>query len=400
MKIVIAPDSFKGSLSAHEVAMAMAKGVIDACPDAQVELCPMADGGEGTVDAMVAATGGRLLSADVFDPIGREIRAHFGMLGHGNSATLPGEVGLAAVSTETGGGVSGVGEVAVIEMAAASGLELVPPDKLDPARATTYGTGQLIAAALDHGAREIIIGIGGSATIDCGFGCMQALGAKFIDESGAPCVQGMGGGALGSVVSIDMSGIDPRLQDVHIRVACDVDNTLTGPKGAAFVYGPQKGANRECVSMLDAGLENVAAVIQKELDVDIKGMRGSGAAGGLGAGLVAMAGAKLENGGKLIAGATGLADKMQGADLCLTGEGRFDVQSASGKVPFRVASIAGGCGVSSVCIAGMTASDAPAKMFREVRTLVSENVSKTKAMACAEQLLADCVREIMMNFTG
>lgn len=400
MKVVIAPDSFKGSLPASVAAQAMARGVVAACPDARIELCPMADGGEGTVEAMVTATGGRFLSADVFGPLGQEIRARYGMIGHANASVLPGEVGLAAVSADADISSADVRPVAVIEMAAASGLELVPAVRRDPLRATTFGTGQLITAALDEGAREIILGVGGSATVDCGFGCMQALGAAFRDSAGEDCIQGIGGGALASVASVDVDAVDPRLAETVIRVACDVTNPLIGPRGAAAVYAPQKGATPESVELLERGLVHAAGIVRDQLGVDVGDLRGAGAAGGLGAGLVAMAGARLENGGKVIAEAVRLRERLNGADLCLTGEGRFDAQSFSGKVPFRVATIAGNEGVSTVCIAGSATGDGPRELFREVRTLVSDDVSEEKAVACAEQLLAERAREVMSECMG
>jgi len=400
MKVVIAPDSFKGCLSASQVARSMAAGIVAACPQARVELCPMADGGEGTVEAMVSATGGRFLSADVYNPLGQEIRARFGILGRGSDSILPGEVGLAAISSGSVDTADGLKSVAVIEMAAASGLELVPGDRLDPARATTYGTGQLIAAAMDEGVREVILGIGGSATVDCGFGCMQALGVEFFDRKGEKCVRGMGGGELAAVAFVDIKGLDPRLKSLRIRVACDVNNPLTGSNGAAMVYGPQKGADPDCVRKLEAGLVNAASILKQQFGTDVGNLEGAGAAGGLGAGLAAMAGAKLENGGKLVAEAVELESRIKGADLCLTGEGRFDSQSSSGKVPFRVASIAGKHGIPTVCIAGTTSLKGPNRLFHEIRSLVSNGVSTKKAIVDAENLLAKLAGEIVNDFLG
>lgn len=399
-KVVIAPDSFKGSLAAADVAQAIARGVLAACPDAQIDICPMADGGEGTVDAMIAATGGRFLTIAVFDPLGSPIRARIGLLGAADAGgLLPGEIGLtAAHAAAMGEGSAALSHTAVIEMAAASGLGLVPPDRRNPLRTTTYGTGQLILAALDAGAKKIILGIGGSATNDGGAGCAQALGVDFFDADGEECVQGLAGGGLMNVTTIDMSGRDKRLDAADILVACDVTNPLTGPEGAAAVYGPQKGATEEVVRQLDAALGHLAKLIREQLGMDVETLPGAGAAGGLGAGLVAFAGAKLTNGGKLVAEAVGLPARLRGADLCITGEGKIDGQSRFGKVPMRVAGLAGQAGVSTACIAGVADADAPRELFRDLRTLVEGDVTPEYAIAHPEELLQARARDVMRNF--
>ena len=269
MKVVIAPDSFKESLPASEVAAALAAGVLDACPDAVVDLCPMADGGEGTVDAMVAAAGGEVLTADVFDPLGAPIRARFALLAASADAPLPGQLGLvAALQRADGEEPAPGGGVAVIEMAAASGLALVSLDRRDPLRATSFGTGQLIIAALDSGARQIIVGLGGSGTTDGGCGCAQAMGVRFTGSGGEPTICGLGGGDLIDIDDFDISTRDARLAETQIRVACDVRNPLLGPNGAAAVYAPQKGATEEVVGMLEAGLSHLAAQIHSKLGQD------------------------------------------------------------------------------------------------------------------------------------
>jgi len=400
MKIVIAPDTFKESLSAAQVAQAIARGVLAVVPDAQIDLCPMADGGEGTVEAMVAATGGRFLAADVFDPLGQEIRARFGMLGtDGDQGLLPGEVGLVAAEEAAQGQAScPAAATAVIEMAAASGLGLVRPDMRDPTRTTSYGTGQLISAALDAGARRIILGIGGSATVDGGTGCAQGLGVAFSEPDGSPCVCGLAGGGLESIATIDLSTRDARVAQADIRVACDVNNPLTGPQGAAAIYGPQKGATDEMVEQLDRGLAHLARLIREQMDIDVEAIPGSGAAGGLGAGLIAFAGARLENGGKLIADALRLPQRLRGADLCFTGEGRIDAQSRFGKVPVRVANIAGVQGVSTVCIAGLVEPDAPREIFRDIRALVEGDTTTAQALANPADLLSTRAEQIMRKF--
>ena len=388
MRIVIAPDSFKESLSAPEVAQAIGEGALSVCAGATIDICPMADGGEGTVDAMVAATGGRFLTADVFDPLGAKIRAKFGLLGAGGGR-LPGEVGLegAKLNSEGEGGVGG--STAVIEMAAASGLHLVPPEKRDPTTTTTFGTGELIMAALDEGAKEIIIGIGGSATTDGGCGCAQALGVSFIAADGRACVCGLAGGGLADIGQTDLSTRDPRVAETKIRVACDVTNPLTGPLGAACVYGPQKGATPEQVIRLDEGLVRMAQAIRDSLGMDVEEAPGAGAAGGLGAGLMAYAGASLERGAPMIAEAVDLAARLRGADLCITGEGKFDSQSAHGKTAYSVAEYAHEAGVPVICLCGSADADGPSDFFRSVHALVDGQVTVRQAMDNPEPLLTD-----------
>ncbi len=404
MKVLIAPDTFKECLPAAQVAAAMGRGVLEACPDAQVDLCPMADGGEGTVAAMVAATGGRLVVVDVFDPLGRAIRAHFGMLGRPQVAPLPGELGLAGAEAQAAAGrgpLDGEHCTAVIEMAAASGLALVPPDKRNPLRTTTYGTGQLIVAAMNAGAREILVGVGNSATVDGGCGAAQAMGVVFLDSERRPLISGMGGGALAELASIDLSGRDERIGGTRFRVATDVTNPLTGPDGAARVYGPQKGATAEMVERLNAGLSHLAECIRRTLGVDVEHLPGAGAAGGLAAGLAAFCGATLERGVHIIAQAVGLPQRLTGADLCLTGEGRLDAQSRSGKTCLGVAELAAVAAVPVVCIPGSAAEDAPREVFRAVRPLVVGEVTIKSAMRHAAALLteraAEAVRDLMGN---
>lgn len=402
MKIVIAPDSFKESLGAAEVAAALAEGVVAACPSASVDLCPMADGGGGTVEAMVAATGGQFLTADVFDPMGREIRARFGLLGRPAGAGLPGQVGLSAaraLADGEGTPAAGAGGLtAVIEMAAASGLALLPPDMRDPLRTTTYGTGQLILAALDAGARRIVVGIGDSATVDGGAGCAQALGVSFVNVDGQASVCGLAGGGLAEIGQIDAATRDGRLARVQIRVACDATNVLLGPSGAAVVYGPQKGASPEMVVELEAALSHLADLIRRDLEIDVTQLPGGGAAGGLGAGLVAFADATLEPGLPLVAEAVGLANRLADADLCITGEGRFDAQSASGKTTVGVAEFARAKSVPVICIPGAATPDAPRELFADVRPLVADEVTKRLAMQQPLELLKRRAKEALRAF--
>lgn len=323
-RIVVAPDSFKGSATARQAAEAIARGLRRALPGAQVDTVPMADGGEGTVEALVDATGGRYVDVEVTGPLGEPVRARFGMLGDGSTA--------------------------VIEMAAASGLPLVPPERRNPMVTTTFGTGELIRAALDRGARRIIVGIGGSATVDGGVGMAQALGARFLDADGNPL--GWGGGALARLDRIDLSPMDPRLREAQLLVACDVSNPLYGPDGAAAVFGPQKGATPEMVAALDANLRHLAEVIRRDLGIDVSTLRGGGAAGGLGAGLVAFCGAQLRPGVELVIEAVDLEARLQGADLVVTGEGSLDRQTPFGKTPAGVGRLARRLGIAAVAIVG------------------------------------------------
>lgn len=324
MRIIVAPDSFKGSVSALGVANAMEKGIHAVFPQAQVIKVPIADGGEGTVEALVTATGGQVIEQEVVGPLGFPVLAKWGILGDG--------------------------ETAVIEMAAASGLTLVPKEKRDPRITTTYGTGQLIKSVLDRGIRKLIIGIGGSATNDGGSGMANALGAKFLDKQGAELVPG--GAALAGLDRIDLSGLDARLGSMEIMVACDVDNPLCGPRGASAVYGPQKGATPEMITELDAALKAYAAIAAAATGKDIAESPGAGAAGGLGAGLLFYTQAKLRPGVEIVLETTGFDELVADADLIITGEGRTDFQTAFGKAPVGVAKIAKKYGKPVVCLSG------------------------------------------------
>jgi len=311
VRIVIAPDSFKGSLSALEAARAVAEGVTAAMPQAKLDLKPIADGGEGFVHALLTASGGKEQSRMVRGPLEEEVSATWGVLGDGTTA--------------------------VIEMAAASGLTLVPASRRNPTLTSTFGTGELIRHALDAGHRKIIIGIGGSATNDGGAGMAKALGARFLDKMGQelPC----GGLALRDLAAIDIASLDPRLKECTIIAACDVTNPLVGPKGASAVYGPQKGASPEMVQSLDAALCNYATRIEEQFGMSVATAPGAGAAGGLGAGLVVFTGAKLTPGFDVVAEAVGLEKAIATADLVFTGEGSVDGQTAQGKAVFGVTTL-------------------------------------------------------------
>lgn len=323
MKIVIAPDSFKESLSAPGVAQAIARGWLAVYPDAEIALCPMADGGEGTVDAVLAATGGERRELTVQGPLATQVQAHWGWLGDGT---------------------------AVIEMAAASGLHWVPSAQRDARVTSSYGTGELIRAALDAGATRIILGLGGSATNDGGSGLLRALGARFLDAGGNELRPG--GAALAKLQRVDLSALDARLHDVQVDVAADVDNPLCGPRGASAVFGPQKGANPAQVEELDAALARMAEVVSEALGEDFSNFPGVGAAGGLGFAAKAFFDARFRPGVELVAELSGLAEAVAGADLVITGEGRLDAQSLHGKTPVGVARVAQAQGVPVVALAG------------------------------------------------
>ncbi|EOY5382508.1 glycerate kinase [Cronobacter dublinensis] len=328
-KIVIAPDSFKESLSAMDVATAIEAGFREIYPQATYVRLPMADGGEGTVEAMVAATGGHIVQVPVTGPLGNRVEGFYGVLGDG--------------------------ETAVIEMAAASGLHLVPPAQRDPRITTSFGTGELILAALDSGVKAIIIGIGGSATNDGGAGMMQALGARFLDSQQRGLLPG--GASLAALEHIEMSGLDPRLAHTTFTVACDVDNPLCGAKGASAIFGPQKGATPEMVAQLDAALRRFGTTLEAVTGKRIISAPGAGAAGGMGAALLGMLNAQLRPGIDIVTQTLGLAQAVRDADLVITGEGRLDSQSIHGKTPVGVARVAKQFQRPVVAIAGSLTPD-------------------------------------------
>lgn len=310
--ILLAPDSFKESMTAKEACIAMERGIKKVNSNITCIHVPMADGGEGTMQSLVDATGGKVYSIDVVGPLYDKIEAQYGILGNG--------------------------EVGVIEMASASGIGLVPAEKRNPLLTTTYGTGELINACLDKGVKKLLIGIGGSATNDGGGGVIQALGGKLLDKEGKEL--GFGGGSLGKLHSIDLSGFDSRIKDVEIEVACDVTNPLCGEKGASNVFGPQKGATKEMVEILDNNLRHYAEVIKRELGKDVLDIPGAGAAGGLGAGLMAFLDGTLKKGIEMVIEYSALEEKVKDADMVWTGEGSIDFQTQYGKTPLGVATVA------------------------------------------------------------
>lgn len=343
MRILVAPDSFKGSLSALGVAQAMERGILTVWPEATVLKMPIADGGEGTVEALVAATGGHRLTETVRGPLGAPVQAQWGLLGDGRTA--------------------------VIEMAAASGLTLVPTEARDPMAATSFGTGQLLKAALDRGLRNMVLGIGGSATNDGGAGLLRALGARFLDARGAELPDG--GGALAHLAHIDLEGLDPRLRETTLLVACDVDNPLCGERGAAAVFGPQKGAGPAMVAALDQALDTFARVATQATGRDVARHPGAGAAGGMGAGLLFFTEARLRPGVAIVLEANGFAKAVAGVDLVLTGEGRTDAQTAMGKAPVGVAAAAAAFQVPVICLSGELGPGSDAMLDHGIKALMS-----------------------------
>ena len=373
MKVAIAPDSLKECLSALDTARAIEAGIREAVPDAQTVLVPMADGGEGTVDALVAATEGRRMEQEVTGPLGEGVRAAWGMLGDGVTAA--------------------------VEMAAASGLPLVPPSKRAPLHTTTYGTGQLIRAALDHGAQRIIIGIGGSATVDAGAGMAQALGARLLDDDGREV--GPGGGQLDRLQRIDVTEMDERLRNVEVLVASDVSNPLLGDDGAARTFGPQKGATPHMVEVLEANLRHFANVVERDLGVRVHDTPGAGAAGGLGAGLMAFLRAKLEPGIDIVIEAVDLERRMQGADLVVTGEGMMDWQSLFGKTPLGVAQAAKRQGIPVVAIVGALGKDRQRVLGSGIDayfSIADGPLTLEDSVARARELLAETAAQVMRVF--
>jgi glycerate kinase len=324
MKIAIAPNAFKGSLSAAQAAACIERGIRRALPNILTVKIPMADGGDGTLHAIVEATGGRKVNCRVHNPVGREIQSTLGLTGDGRTA--------------------------VIEMALASGLALLKPNERNPMLTTSWGVGELIRAALDFRVRKIVLGIGGSATVDGGIGMARALGVKFFDARDRELDHN--GGVLPTLSRIDLAGLDARLKNVSVSVACDVNNPLSGKRGAAHVYGPQKGATPAMVKELDDGLKRLASIIAKDLGVKVAKLPGAGAAGGLGAGLVALLGAEMRPGVDIVNEVIGLERKLIGCNLVITGEGRLDGQTANGKGPVGVAKVAQKLGIPVIAICG------------------------------------------------
>jgi len=341
MKILIAPDSFKDCMAASEVAGAISRGIMSVMPRSEIRLVPMADGGEGTVDSIIDATGGKHISVPVHDPLMRPVTSCYGVTGDGSTA--------------------------VIEMAAASGLELLKEEERNPWVTSTFGTGELILHALGRGCRKILLGIGGSATNDGGTGMARALGVNFLDAAGK--VTGEGGGMLSAIRHISMEGLDPRIAGTEIKVACDVSNPLTGPQGASHIYGPQKGADEKMVALLDDNLSHLSGLISTQLGKDIDLVPGAGAAGGLGGGLMAFLGASLVRGFDMVAETVLLDKSISCADLVITGEGKMDAQTRYGKTPYGVARMAQRYGKPVIAVAGTLEADS-GELYKEGFSLI------------------------------
>ncbi|WP_343732806.1 glycerate kinase [Duganella sp.] len=369
MKIVIAPDSFKESLTAMAVADEIEAGFREIFPHAEYRKLPVADGGEGTVQAMVDASCGKLVALEVSGPLGEPAAAFYGLMGDGQTA--------------------------VIEMAAASGLELVAPSQRNPLRTTSYGTGQLIRNALDAGARRFVLGVGGSATNDGGAGMLQALGGRLLDAAGADLPAG--GGALDKLARIDLSGLDVRIADCVFDVACDVSNPLVGPQGASAIFGPQKGATPRMVAQLDDNLRRYADVIARDLGRQVADVPGAGAGGGIGAAMMVFLGGRLRPGSEIVADAVGLDAAVADADLVITGEGRIDGQTVHGKTPVGVARVAQRHGKPVIAIGGSlgtAAAEVHAHGIAAVFGSVSRPCTVDEALAAAAVNVRNAARNI------
>jgi glycerate kinase len=361
MRVIVAPDKFKGSLTADEAAEAIEAGLRRARPDVELVRFPVADGGDGTLAAVLSSGEAERVEVEVTGPTGEPVAAAFALGSDGS---------------------------AMVEMAEASGLRRLPGGVPAPRDATTYGTGELIAAALDRGAAKLVLGIGGSATTDGGTGMASALGARFLDGDGNPLAPG--GGALMRLAHIETDGLDPRVAGVEVTVACDVDNPLVGQDGAAAVYGPQKGAEPDDVLLLDSALRRYARILQQDLGLDLANVPGAGAAGGLGAGAIAFLGAELKPGIELVLELVGFDREIGRADLVVTGEGSLDAQSLRGKAPFGVAQAAGAHGVPVVALAGqleVRERELRAAGFEEAHALTSIEPDVERCQSHAAELL-------------
>lgn len=369
MRVICAPDSFKGSMSALVAAQAMRDGVRRAVPEAECVLVPMADGGEGTVAAFATALGAELVTVAATDALGRPLRAEYGYLANQR--------------------------LAVIEVAAAAGLALLKRNELDIARASTFGVGAMVLDALDRGARRLIIGLGGSATNDAGAGLMTALGARFLDADDVELPPG--GAALGGLARVELSGLDPRLSELEVQVACDVENVLLGPRGCSAVFGPQKGATASEVHLLDDALTRWADVVEPLIGRRVRDVPSSGAAGGLGACLAAFFRAELVGGAALVAETVGLPAQVVGADWVFTGEGTVDSLTMSGKTPWGVLEVARQAGVPVIIFAGRVAPDASALLSYGVTALVPitpDTQPLNAALAAGPQNLAAAAERV------
>lgn len=375
MQIVVAPDSLKECLTATRVALAISEGIKRIFPQAVINCIPIADGGEGTVEAMVTATGGAIVQTPSFDAINRSIESFFGVLGDGKTA--------------------------VIEMAAASGIELLAPAERNPLITSTFGTGMLIKAALDAGYTQLIVGIGGSATNDGGAGMAQALGFGLFDREGFSLKPG--GGALADLHSIDNSKIHPLLHKAKITIASDVRNPLTGPSGATYTYGPQKGASPEILETLERNMVHFSQLLQEQMGINLSDIPGAGAAGGLGAGLMAFCRAEMASGFELVSELTHLEDHIREASLVFTAEGKIDAQTAYGKTVSGVANLAKRYKVPVIALAGRVdggLNELYEQGISAVFAIANQPMSQEESIARASELLADRAEQIMRTVKG
>jgi glycerate 2-kinase len=366
MNILICPDKFKDCLNAQNVALSIQKGILNVLPDAKCKIFPMADGGEGTVEALVVATNGHIEKVKVHDPLMRRIDSFFG--------------------------ISGDGETAFIEMAAASGLALLKPEERNPMITSTFGTGELIRFALDLGVKEIILGIGGSATIDGGMGMAQALGISITDDTGWETEPGAI--SMGRIFQVNLKNLDPRIAQCKISAACDVTNPLTGPSGAASVFGPQKGANPHMVMKLDAHLKHLSHIIRKQLHAEVEELPGAGAAGGLGAGIVAFLKGTLQPGFELVSRISRLDEWISWADLVITGEGKMDFQTAFGKTPAGVAEMANSLHKRVIAFTGAIGDIPGPSAFDAVIPIADKPMTLEQSMAHAGRLLENAAERV------
>ena len=370
MKIVIAPQAYKGSITALGVAIAAEKGILKVFPEAEVLICPVADGGDGTLETLVEGSGGEINETNVTGPIGKRLDASWGAMGDGKTA--------------------------VIEMARSSGLALLSLDERDPLNSTTFGLGEVILQALDRGFRNFIVGIGGSATNDAGAGMAQALGVNLLDEKGKQLPPG--GAALDKLSEIDLSGIDSRIRDCDFQIACDVNNPLTGPEGASAVYGPQKGATPDNVKQLDKALGKFSDVVKSQLDRDVENIPGAGAAGGLGAGMIAFLDGQLRAGVDIVLDTVELKTKMEGAKLVITGEGGMDFQTVYNKAPIGVARLASEMDIPCFGISGMLGENYQVVHdygLESALSIVSGPMTLEEASANAATLIENSVEEAL-----
>lgn len=369
MKVVIAPDSYKGSLTAMEVANCIEEGIKRYNKNIEVVKVPMADGGEGTVQALVDATGGRIINLKVCDPLLREVDSFYGILGDDNTA--------------------------IIEMAAASGINLLNGNELNPLITSTYGTGQIINDAIERGCKNIIVGIGGSGTNDGGAGMLRALGIRFLNEEGRDIPEG--GAALKELYSIDKKNFNKRISKCNIKVACDVDNPLCGLNGASHVFGPQKGASNEDIKLLDEALNQYSKIIKKEFNIDVLNIPGSGAAGGSGAAFLAI-GSKLERGIDIVINETKLQTMIESADIVFTGEGRIDFQTKFGKAPYGVAKEAKKNGLPVIAICGEIGEGYDELYnhgFTSIFSIVNKPMTLEESIKDSKKLISDVSERIV-----